>query len=128
MLIYPLFSLLTIIAIKENCSILQHIFKQISVFGFLVFAYNLSIYLLKNTRVRPGNILPSASFFIYVSHILIFMRVTKVVFMFIKPDNGVEIVSSYILSVILTVSSLLAVFVFMKRYTPRVLQFVTGRK
>ena len=128
MVIYPIFSLLTIIAIKENNSILQHIFKQISVFGFLVFAYNLSIYLLKNTRVRPGNILPSASFFIYVSHILIFMRVTKVVFMFIKPDNGVEIVSSYILSVILTVSSLLAVFVFMKKYTPRVLQFVTGRK
>lgn len=128
MIIYPLFSLLTIIAIKQDCSILYHIFKQISVLGFLIFAYNISIWLLKNTRIRPGKILPPASFFIYVSHILIFMRVTKLIFMFMKPDNGVEIISSYLLSVILTVSSLLAVFVFMKKYTPGILHFVTGRK
>ena len=128
MIIYPLFSLMSIIATKENCVILSGIFKQISIFGFLVFAYNVSIYILENTNIRPGKILPSASFFIYVSHVLIFARVTKVMFMLIKPNNGIETISAYTLSIIVTVLSLLTVFLFMKKYTPRILQIVTGRK
>ena len=128
MIIYPLFSLLSIIATKENMVILSEVFRQISVFGFLIFAYNISICVLENTNIRPGKILPSASFFIYVSHVLIFARVTKVMFMLIKPDNGIETISAYTLSIIVTVLSLLTVFLFMKKYTPRILQIVTGRK
>jgi surface polysaccharide O-acyltransferase-like enzyme len=128
MIIYPLFSFLSIIATKGNMVILSEVFKQISVFGFLIFAYNISICVLENTNIRPGKILPSASFFIYVSHVLIFARVTKVMFMLIKPDNGIETISAYTLSIIVTVLSLLTVFLFMKKYTPRILQIVTGRK
>ena len=91
----------------------------------VIFAY---ICVLENTNIRPGKILPSASFFIYVSHVLIFARVTKVMFMLIKPDNGIETISAYTLSIIVTVLSLLTVFLFMKKYTPRILQIVTGRK
>ena len=105
-----------------------YILKQTSVFGFLIFAYNISIYILKKTSIRPGKILPSASFFIYVSHVLIFARVTKVMFILIKPGNGIETIFAYILSVSFTVLSLLFVFMFMKKYTPRILQFITGRK
>lgn len=128
MIIWPLFSLLSIIATRENSVILTGIFKQISIFGFLVFAYNMSIYLLKNTNIRPGKTLPSASFFIYVSHVLIFARVTKLMFMLTEPDNGLETIFAYTLSIVLTVLSLLVVFVFMRKYTPKILQFVTGRK
>ena len=120
--------LLSIIATKENSVILSDIFKQISIFGFLVFAYNISICVLNNTNIRPGKILPTASFFIYVSHVLIFARVTKVMFMLIKPDNGMETISAYTLSTAFTVLSLLLVFMFMRKYTPKILQFVTGRK
>ena len=128
MIIYPLFSLLSIIATKENNVILSDIFKRISIFGFLVFAYNMSIYLLKNTNIRPGKILPSASFFIYVSHVLIFERITKLMFMLTEPDNGLETIFAYTLSIMLTVLSLLVVFVLVRKHTPKILQFVTGRK
>lgn len=128
MIVYPLFSLLTIIAITYNCEILRYVFKQVSIVGFLVFAYNISICVLRNTNVKPGKTLPAASFFIYVSHCLIFQRVTKVMFMLLTPDNGIETISAYILSVAFTVLSLLIVFILMKKYTPRILQFVTGRK
>ena len=128
MIVYPLFSLLTIISTKYELGALTHTFKQLSVFGFLVFAYNISIFILKNTKIRAGKILPPASFFIYVAHTLVFAKMSKVMFMIIKPDNGIEIISAYTLSVVFTVLSLLLVFIMMKKFTPRILQFVTGRK
>lgn len=128
MIIYPLFSLLSIIATIHNCVALPYIFKQVSIIGFLVFAYNISICILQNTNINPGRTLPAASFFIYVAHSLIFQRATKLMFMFLNPDNSIEVISAYILSVAFTVLSLLFVFILMKKYTPRILQFVTGRK
>ena len=128
MIIYPLFSLLIIIATKCGFGTILHIFKQINVFGFLIFAYNVSIFILKNTKIRAGKILPQASFFIYVTHALFFSRITKVLFMLINPENGIETIFTYTLSVVFTILFLLSVFVFMKKYTPQILQFVTGRK
>ena len=46
----------------------------------------------------------------------------------VSAANGIETISAYTLSIAFTVLSLLLVFVFMKKYTPRILQFVTGRK
>ena len=128
MIVYPLFSLLTIISTKYEFGVLTHIFKQLSVFGFLVFAYNISIFILKNTKIRAGKILPPASFFIYVAHTLVFARMSKVMFMIIKPNNGIETIFAYLSSITFTVLSLLFVFIVMKKYTPKVLRFVTGRK
>ena len=128
MIVYPLFSLLTIISTKYEFGVLTHIFKQLSIFGFLVFAYNISIFILKNTKIRAGKILPPASFFIYVAHTLVFARMSKVMFMIIKPDNGIETIFTYMTSITFTVLSLLFVFIVMKKYTPGVLRFVTGRK
>ena len=115
-------------AIMLNFEAFGYIFKQISIIGFLVFAYNLSLCVLQNTNIRPGKILPAASFFIYVSHSLVIQRVTKIMFLLLKPDSGIETISAYILSIVFTVLSLLGVFMLMKKYIPRILQFVTGRK
>lgn len=128
MIIYPLFSLLVIMAIKDNNIILSKIFKQISVFGFLIFAYNISIWILKNTNIKPSKILSSASFFIYITHVLIFARITKILFILIKPDNGIATISVYGLSTAFTVLSLLMVYIIMRKYFFGILQFVTGRK
>ena len=128
MIIYPLFSFLAIIATKYELYNNSQIFKQISVFGFLVLAYNVSIFILKYTPMRAGKILSHASFFIYVAHTLVFARVTKVLFMLVNPDNGIETIFTYTLSVTLTILSLLLVFMLMKKRIPRILQFVTGRK
>ncbi|MBR5282458.1 MAG: acyltransferase [Alistipes sp.] len=128
MVIYPLFSLLTLIATKYDNAALAEIFKQISTLGFLLFVYNISIYVLKNTNFKPSKILPAASFFIYVSHILICARVTKVMFMLIRPNSGVETILVYILSTACTVLSLLTVYVVMKKLSPGLLRILTGRK
>ena len=128
MIVYPLFSFLSIMAIMLNFEAFGYIFKQISIIGFLVFAYNLSLCVLQNTNIRPGKILPAASFFIYVSHSLVIQRVTKIMFLLLKPDSGIVTIFAYILSIAFTVLSLLGVFMLMKKYIPRILQFVTGRK
>ena len=128
MIVYPLFSLLTIISTKYEFGVLTHIFKKLSIFGFLVFAYNISIFILKNTKIIVGKILPPASFFIYVTHMLITARMSKVMFMIIKPNNGIETIFTYLSSITFTVLSLLFVFIIMKKYTPGILSFVTGRK
>lgn len=126
-LVYPISSLLYFYAVKNGYNEWAFGLKTISILGFLFFAYNLSKWLLEH-GVRHSSFLSSACFFIYISHILITDRVTKLMYILICPNWDIGYVLVYILSVCVTVGFLLMLYELMCKYTPSVLSFVTGRR
>lgn len=126
-LVYPVASILYFYAVKNGYNEFTFMLKTISILGFLFFAYNLSRWLLEH-GARHSAFLSSACFFIYISHVLITQRATKLMYMILRPSGEYGYVFVYILSVFVTVVSLLLAYMFMKRYMPSVLGFVTGRK
>lgn len=102
--------------------------KQLNVLCGLLFAYNISSYLIKNGICKANKFFSSSSFYIYVTHTIINIEVLKVILIVLKPSSDIAIISSFIISIIVTVGMLLLSFVMMKKYTPRFLTFITGRK
>lgn len=102
--------------------------KQLNVLVGLLFAYNFASWLLKRSICRVNSFLASASFFVYVSHMLVGSRMLKLLFIAFSPTSDWAILQVYIMSVVLTVLLLLGSFYLMRRYTFRLLKVVTGRK
>lgn len=126
-LVYPVSSVLYFYAVRNGYNEFTFGLKTISILGFLFFAYNISRWLLEH-GVKHSTFLSSACFFIYISHVLITQRATKLMYIILRPSGEYGYVFVYILSVFVTVVSLLLVYKLMKRFMPSVLGFVTGRK
>ena len=102
--------------------------KVINAIFALLASFNIAVWILQNTSLKVSPFLASSSFFIYVSHIILIGRLRKVLFMIIKPDNGVAVLSIYVLTALLSVLFLLLTFFFLKKYFPSILKLVAGRK
>ncbi len=103
--------------------------KQVNTIVGLVFAYNLSAYLLQKKYVKVFPFLVTASFFLYVTNSLLTVdRVVKPLYMLFPASSGIGFVLLYTLAAVLIVLSLLLVFYLMRRYCPALLKVVTGRK
>lgn len=126
-LVYPIASILYFYAERYGYNEFTFGLKSISILGFLFFAYNLSRWLLEH-GVKHSTFLSSACFFIYISHVLITQRATKLMYMILRPSSEYDYIFVYILSVFFTVVTLLLVYKLMRRFMPSVLGFVTGRK
>lgn len=94
----------------------------------LVFLFNLSAYLLEKKYCRVNGFLSSASFFLYITHCLLVHRVTKVWLRIFDPASDLSVTGVYVLSAISTVSLLILAFYILKRFFPRILVLVTGRR
>lgn len=126
-LFYPMMGTLYILALKNGYYDWLHWLKSFSILGFLFFSYHLSTYLVRH-GIKSSPFLSSASFFIYISHCLIFQRITKAIYIIIKPDQPFEYVSIYIISVCVTIVSLLIIYWIMNKYTQKFLAIITGRR
>ena len=102
--------------------------KRLNILVGLLFAYNLASWLLQKNICRPNAFLSSASFFIYVSHWLIYSQLLKLVFLTVKPTTSVGMLAVYTFAVVLTVGILLGAFWLLRRYTPGLLKVIAGRK
>lgn len=102
--------------------------KRMNIFIGLLFAYNFASWLLRGKRCHPNPFLASASFFIYVSHWIVYGRVFSLIIFFSHPTSDIEILIVYIATVLLTLGILLSVFWLLRRYTPGLLKIITGRK
>lgn len=125
--LYPLLALLYVASVHYFPNVSTTI-KRLNVFVGLFFAYNIAAWLLRKNICKVNSFLASASFFIYVSHILICGRLIKVMFLLIKPDGNLSIFMVYLLSLLVTVVFLLLVFYLLRRYTPSFLKVIAGRK
>lgn len=102
--------------------------QGMSIIVALPLAYNMAAWLLRNTRIKVSSFLAFASFFIYVSHLLICFRVLKLFVITLRPEQGWAIVATSVISEVAVILLLLEMFYLMKRYTPSLLRVVAGRK
>ena len=102
--------------------------KHLNIFVGLIFAYNLSTWLLEKHICRPSSFLSSASFFIYISHGLICINLHKLIFHIAEPTSDWGMLFVYCSTVIITVAILLSTFWLLRQYTPALLKVIAGRK
>ena len=102
--------------------------KRLNIVAGLVMAYNIAAWLITAKGIKPDKFLSASSFFIYVSHIIVCQKVSKVLFVCFKPSDGLEMSLMLLTSVLITLGLLLAVYAGMKKFTPALLTFMTGRK
>ena len=126
--LYVLLGLVHILAVHLDYELIAIVVKRLNILVGLLFAYNISSYLIRNGYCKGSKFLSSAGFFIYVSHALICRKILKFMFVFINPMSDMAVVAVYISAVLMTVGLLLWVFYIMRRYTPNLLKVVAGRK
>lgn len=107
---------------------LRTLVKQLNVLVGLIFAYNLSAWLLKNNKCKINKFLSSASFFIYVSHFLIAGKVLKLIYVSVAPSSSLSLLFVYISAILITLGLLFLTFYLLRRYTPGILNVIAGRK
>lgn len=111
----------------QKATILLKMFNQCA---GLIFAYNLSAWLLRKKICKVNKFLSSASFFVYITHALIAAQIYRI-FCIMLPHSFSDTYLVFItemFTLAATVCLLLAVFYLMRRFTPRLLKVVAGRK
>lgn len=124
---YPLLSLLHVASVYW-CPEITDTIKWLNVVAGLFFAYNVSAWLLRRNVCRVSPFLASASFFVYITHWLIYSLLLKLLFYLIEPCMWPGVISVYLLTIIVLLFSILAVYYFLKLYATRLTRVLTGRK
>ncbi len=124
---YPLLSLLHVASVYW-CPEITDTIKRLNVVAGLFFAYNVSAWLLKHNVCKVSAFLASASFFVYVTHALIYTNLLKLLFYLLRPVTQLEVISVYIFVVLIALASILSVFYLLHRYAPPILKIMIGRK
>lgn len=100
--------------------------KNVTIVTGLFAAYNLALDLIEKRGVRPSATLASASFFIYAGHCLLLGYVEKILSLVMPPVNELNAVAMYLSTDVTLCVGLLALYVGMRRYLPRVLSPLIG--
>lgn len=113
-----------------HCAEAMPLLKKANQCAGLITAYNAAAWLLQRGVCRVNRFLASASFFIYVGHMLVVHEVymALVRLTHADPTGGLGSAAAHVLSIPVTTGLLLGVFYLLRRYTPRLLKVVAGRK
>ncbi len=127
MVLYPLLALTYVLSVHYFPSLSKTI-NKVNILVGLLFAYNLSSWLLRHKVCKMSPFLASSSFFIYVAHAIFNGDLLKLLFVIFRPSGELGFLFVYVFSVIATVALLLLVFYLLRRFAPGVLKVVAGRK
>ncbi|MDR1593323.1 MAG: hypothetical protein LBS43_02405, partial [Prevotellaceae bacterium] len=95
----------------------------------IITAVNISATLLEKGKVRVIGLLAQASFFIYVSHgVQILGRLSQVINKVIPSENQFVLVFKYLATPILCVSICVFIYWLMRKFTPKILEILTGSR
>lgn len=100
--------------------------KAVKIFVGIFVAYNLSHWLLKTGCCKVNTFLASSSFFIYISHGIVYGPVLKLMFIIIQPETTFCMFIVYIMVCLLILAVLLFVYYVIKRYTPSLALILIG--
>ena len=120
---YPILGILYIVSEHYFPYMVDNI-KNLNILVGILFAYNLSSWLLAHHVCKVSALLVSASFFIYVSHPLVAGGIAKLCFVLIKPQTNFGMFAVYACGVALTIGILLFVFCCLKKYAPSFLRMI----
>lgn len=126
-ILYPLLSILYMI-FAHHIPEISDTLKKINIIIGLLFAYNLSAWLLSHKVCKINHFLACSAFFIYVTHSLICRIVLKLMFYLTHPTTDLGMLSIYTLTVLISIGFLLSVFYLLQRYMPAFLKILVGRK
>ena len=110
------------------CPELTTTLKSLNKIAGLVFAYNMSAWMLRHGHCHVTSFLVASSFFIYVSHRTINSVILKTLFFAVKPSTDFAMICVFVSTLIICVGALLGIFYLMRRFMPSVLYVLTGRK
>ena len=116
------------VASVHLCPELRIILKSLNQIAGLVFAYNMSAWLLRRGHCHVNSFLVASSFFIYVSHRTINSVILKTLFFVVKPSTDFAMICVFVSAIIICVGVLLGIFYLLRRFMPSVLYVLTGRK
>ena len=125
--LYVLLAIVCMFALHYWPDAYKHI-KTLNIFVGMLFAYNLAATLMRRYDIKSNELLASASFFIYISHQLLWNPILRAMVAVIHPTTGLAGVSVYVLTLLLTISILLLAFWLMRKFTPSLLKVIAGRK
>lgn len=114
--------------VTSRYPLLASTLKLINTFLAVVVSFNIASFLIVKKHLSSNVFLSSSSFFIYITHCLITARVTKVLFMTLKPNSDIQVLSVYLLTFVIVITFLLITFYLLRRFTPRLLKVIAGRK
>lgn len=127
--LYPLLgTLYVILSYTIIPPIVGSIVKSANIIISVLFAYNLADYLLKKGKVVTNSFLSSSSFFIYVTHLLVLNNFLRLFLALFRPTNGIGFVLAYLFVAVIMVLFILGVYWLMRRFTPRLLGVLVGRR
>lgn len=127
-ILYSIISILLYNLNKTDSVVAYLGLKSVNTFIGLIVLFNISKYLLKKRYCKVNKLLASSSMFIYISHMIICGRILKLIFILVNPHSQVAIFTCYIATIVITLTILLSLFIITKRYTPKLLTFITGRR
>lgn len=128
--VYLLFIInsMTFLCFHNRFPCFSEICKLVNTFLAPIVALNIALVFIIKKKIKSNKFLSSSGFFIYITHCLITARLTKVLFMLFDEKSDINILIIYLLAFILTICILLTAFYTFKRYTPKLLTIVTGRR
>ena len=103
-----------------------NLLKGVKIFVGIFVAYNLAHRLLKTGCCKVNTFLASSSFFIYISHGIVYGPVLNLMFIIIQPETTFSMFIVYIMACLLIIAVLLVVYYVIKRHTPSLALIITG--
>lgn len=125
--LYIIIGLLSIASIYV-CPQATFTIKGINMIIGVVFAFNILYWLVCKRDCRANTTLASAGFFIYVTHMIFCWPVETLVCGIMHPHTEFMQIIANILLILTLIGLLLGCFYLMRRYTPKLLGILIGRK
>ena len=116
------------VASVHLCPELTSTLKSLNKIAGLVFAYNMSAWMLRHGHCHVNSFLVASSFFIYVSHKTINSVILKILFFAVKPSTDFTMICVFVSAITICVGILLGIFYLLRRFMPSLLYVLTGRK
>lgn len=111
---------------SEKNTVLFNVIKSINIFVGVIFAYNVANRMLLDGYAKPNHFLSSASFFVYISHGIVYGWVLKACFATINPETTFSMFSVYSLSCLIIAIALLVFYYLLNRFLPSIFMILTG--
>lgn len=92
----------------------------------LVFAYNISVFLLRRGQCNVNKFLAQSSFFIYLSHVWFLERISRLIFRLIDTNSTFLVIVGHIMTIVVTILVLLLLYLCGKRFVPTLFKVMIG--
>lgn len=112
---------------QHNYPCYSTLLKQINIIFGVIFAFNLAYYLIHTRFITVNYYWMSYSFFLYVTHKIVYDRMLQLMYYLIKPTNDFGMITVYVLTAINLLIGSLICYEILRRLSPPILRFLTGR-